>query len=365
MKIVQIISNLGNGGAEKFTIELSNELSKNNSVSLVSFRKVNNGMIFPKLLDKNVTLIELAKKQGFSLKIYFQLLKILYREKPNVVHFHLDSTFKYVFPFVFLLQKTNFVYTIHCNIMESNRKIFAFLNKYFSFHKRVKYVCISSSIFEEFSQTFPAITFKMIENGLQIYNTKEKAENPISDKFQKSVLYNKVLIAVGRISLQKNYVLLLESISHFPNVKVNIIADLETADKEYYKKLLHIQPNNVEFIGKSDKVIELMKLSDAFIMSSSFEGLPISALEAMSVGLPILTTPCGGMVDLVENNANGFISEDFSQEKFIHTINTFLSSTQEIIEKIRKNNINTFAQHYTMKTCAEKYVQLYFNKNRR
>ncbi len=364
MKIVQIISNLGNGGAEKFTIELSNELAKSNEVTLVTFKNITNEMIFPRLLSENVKLIELSKKSGFSFTLYFRLLKILRSEKPKVVHFHLDATFKYVFLLSYFFSKIHFIYTIHTKPIPSNISIFSKISPKIFHRKNVYFVCISQSIQREFGIMFPQLTFHCIENGiLRMQKTDFFESVQLEVDALKKNDDTKVLVAVGKIDAIKNHLLLLKAMQKLrtENVIALVIGEFLDTDKEYHKQIEKNKTENVYFLSKRKNVIDYLLQSNAFAMTSVFEGLPISALEAMSVGLPIITTPCGGMIDLIENNVSGWISEDFSEGEFTKIIKNFLSSPTEKVENISKNNKLAYDERYTMKKCAENYYKLYKN----
>ena len=65
------------------------------------------------------------------------------------------------------------------------------------------------------------------------------------------------------------------------------------------KDLKKITPKIVTYISDVESVADYLCNSDAFFLSSTHEGMPISVIEAMSIGLPIICTPAGGLVDMV------------------------------------------------------------------
>ncbi len=364
MKIVQIISGLANGGAEKFTIELSNELGKNNEVTLITFRDIDEQMIFPKWINENVQVLELGKKSGFSVKLYYQLFKILKKINPEVVHFHLDATFKYVFLMAFIFTKAQFIFTIHSKPIPSNISIFKKINKIIPTKKNVKYVCISKNIFYKFKEMFPKTTFYCIENGVtKLIPTENllKVQKEINNF--KNNKETKILVSVGRLDKFKNHILLQRTLNNFPyeNVKAIVIGEDPNNDVLYSEELKKNTTPIVQFIGKKENVADYLFCADAFVLTSLFEGLPISALEALSAGLPILTTPCDGMIDLIQNDINGFISKDFSEGEFTRIVKNFISSPIQKLKNIAENNTIVYNEKYTMKICAEKYYELYKN----
>lgn len=87
--------------------------------------------------------------------------------------------------------------------------------------------------------------------------------------------------------------------------------------------------NIVIFEGwvSGDKKIELLNKSDAYILPSYKEGLPISILEAMSYGMPIISTPVGGIPEIVSNGENGYLVEPGNKEDIYKAIISLLNDS--------------------------------------
>ena len=79
--------------------------------------------------------------------------------------------------------------------------------------------------------------------------------------------------------------------------------ELNKAKKLSKKLRIH---NNIHFVGKSRNIKNYLKKSDLFLLPSESESFGLVALEAMSFGVPVITTSSGGVTELVMNNKNGF-----------------------------------------------------------
>lgn len=361
MKIFQIISSLGNGGAEKLVVELSNELSQNENVTLISLKKIESWMFFPKKLNKNVQLIQLTQQKGFHFKVFLHLYILLKKEKPDVVHVHLNMALYYTLILIPLFPKIQFIHTIH-SMFEPHKKLFNKL-KYLPYYKRVLNVCLSNSIKTRFKKSFPELPFSTIENGvseMKITPAFEAAEFGL-DLFRIDSS-TKLILFIGSLSYAKNIPLLInvfkELLQH--NVKLIIIGkgDIEMENLLSNKCTTS---NNIFYMGPKENIADYMKLSDALILTSRYEGMPIVVLEALSIGLPILSTPVGGMVDIVQEGKNGFLSKSQSKEDILEIVEKFLSLDENMINQIKTNNGELFKKRYSMKTCANKYLDLYRN----
>ncbi len=142
-----------------------------------------------------------------------------------------------------------------------------------------------------------------------IYNGIEKSD------LQKNVENSKLkIIFVGRFSKQKNPELLIRAASRLPN---NLLKQIEilligNGQKTYLiNNLIKLNKNLFVKIFPSvnrDGIIQLLQDSDIFVLSTNWEGLPYSILEAMSVGLPVIATDVGGINELVDSSC-GFLIE--------------------------------------------------------
>ena len=122
---------------------------------------------------------------------------------------------------------------------------------------------------------------------------------------------------------------------------------------------MELKPDNVHFLRRKNNVADYLSLSDALIFSSIHEGMPITAIEAMSVGLPIICTPAGGLVDMIKPGINGFIADDFSEKALLEQSNNFLEADEETLKRISENNIREFEEKYSIERCAADYLRLY------
>lgn len=93
-----------------------------------------------------------------------------------------------------------------------------------------------------------------------------------------------------------------------------------------------------------DKKIELLNKSDAYILPSYKEGLPISILEAMSYGMPIISTPVGGIPEIVSNGENGYLVEPGNKEDIYKAIISLLNNT-DLRNRMGKVSLARVGEH--------------------
>lgn len=362
MKILQVISGLGTGGAEKFVVELSNELSENHSVTLCSFKTVADTMPFPKLLHARIPLITLGKKKGPDPGIYRKLYRLIKAEKPDVIHFHLDATLKYILPFVLVFSKIRFIHTLHSDVNAEKRKIFRQLRSVKRLVRKIKLVCIAANIRNEFQTEFPFFQFELVENGIAPFATTAKADEVRREiEHLKPVAHTQVLLSVGRLDANKNQALLIEAMHELKasGVICLIIGKDSSHDKAYQNHLNSLKGSTVILLGAKDNVADYMACCDAFVLTSLNEGMPISVLEAMSYGLPVIATPAGGLRSMIRDGVNGFVAEDFSKPDYIKALRSYMNLERGKRESIAAENRNAFLENYSIGVCATRYLSLY------
>ena len=133
-----------------------------------------------------------------------------------------------------------------------------------------------------------------------------------------------------------------------PEVKIAVAGDgdMEQETKELAKGLQLEQ--NVDFLGFCANPLKLMHDAKVMVMTSRWEGTPMCVLEAMSLGLPIVSTPTDGVKDLIENDVTGFLSEN--DEELIAKVVEIVSDAEkqkrmsEAIQTVAKdvNNIDEY-----------------------
>lgn len=142
---------------------------------------------------------------------------------------------------------------------------------------------------------------KIIVNPIQVYDTALSVEERNLDR----------VVTVGRLDRQKNHSMLIEAIDLARRSNPKLVLDIygEGPDRIKLEELIK-RRNLSECVTLNGNVSDVHKhLADAgaFALSSDFEGLSNALMEAMSMGLPCVTTNCAGADDLVEDNVSGII----------------------------------------------------------
>ena len=360
MKILQVIPHLGSGGAERFVVDLSNELIKQgHEVVLLTFYDLEGKYGFYKNeINKNVKQISIHKNIGFSLKAVWKIIDVVKREKPDIIHSHVNSLQYTIFPQVFIAKG---VHTVHNEAhLEASGKFAIGLRKLAFKYNLVQPVTISRESHDSFV-AFYGRDAVLINNGRSVDSNIEvsnEVRNEISS-YKKSGK-TRVIVQLARFQTQKNIPMMARVANRLYNegYEFCLLFIGSTENKPIVDEVKSLMPPCAHILGERNNPLEYLKVADAFALTSLYEGMPISLLEALSVGAIPVCTPVGGIPNVVTNESNGFLSNDNSEAAYYKAMKKFLEVDKETLNLMSKKAEQSFAP-YSMVECAGKYLQLY------
>lgn len=333
MKIMQVIPYFCFGGAETMCENLTYALTEmGHSVTVVSLYNEKTP-IAQRMEDAGIRILYLDKKLGLDLSMVPKLKKIMQREKPDVVHTHLD-VIKYAVAAARLCGIHRCIHTVH-NVAheEAEGRIQKLINTiYFKLGWSVP-VALSPEVRKTIVSFYglKEEAVPMIFNGVDLTKCCPKTEYALSKPA--------VLLHIGRFNEQKNHKGILEAFSEIlktaPNCILQLIGDGDLRDEtETYAQTLGIR-DKVAFLGNRTNVYPFLQAADIFLMPSKFEGMPMTIIEAMGTGLPIVASAVGGVPDMLEAGKSGMLVS-CEPEKVAQAVLQLLQQ-KELREKLGTN----------------------------
>ena len=338
------------GGAETMVSRLASNinLDKIDVEVICIYGNPQNNRLENSILNSEVKIKYIGKSKGFSLSAVYKLWKELSSYHPTVVHTHLSACV-YCTPWV-LGHNVKMLHTIHntpkFELIKPKKKIM--------------------SIMYRIGKAIPVAISKEIQDMMtEEYKLRSEAEliyNPVDvDKFYKNNEKHKgiCLVTAGRLSKEKNQKMLVDAIKvlcqKYENLSLTILGDgpLKNELENYVEDkglsdIIHLEGNvaNVE---------EYFSKSDIFVLSSSYEGLPLVILEAMAAKLPIVSTDVGGIKDIVTNN--GLLVESENTDALVNVLEKVIED-KDLREELGNNSFEN-VQVFDSSIIADQYVQLY------
>lgn len=170
------------------------------------------------------------------------------------------------------------------------------------------------------------------------------------------------LVMVARFSEQKDHKTLLKALSTIDRKLWSL--DLVGKGKYFDKtKILVSDYNldrNVNFLGERNDVLDLLQKSDIFLLISNWEGYPLSILEAMSCGLPIIASDVGGVNEAIKDGFNGYLVPRNDPVYLEKSINKLIDS-YDLRQEYSVNNINDFNNKHHVSNMVKQTFKVYFD----
>ena len=360
MRILQFIYTLGSGGGEKFVVDLSNELSRlGHEVHLITVSEEEERYKFNKqFLSGDVTYHCLHCSVKLNLSTIPKLERLIEEINPDVVNSHLNIL--YLYRLSLRRKDIKFIYTLHsvANVC-IGKGIFRWLAKYFFKKGYITPITISAECANSYVKYLGLPKPAMIVNG--------RDKTPVSERFDavkaeimsyKGCNESKVFIHVARCNPLKNQGLLIESFNKLASsgFDFTLLVIGNYFDTEAGEDLKAMACDRIHFLGEKNNVSDYLACSDYFCLSSKFEGLPISLLEALAYGVTPICTAVGGIPDVIIDGKSGYLSTDLTVDSFVSTIKRALARPISSADLIA-----IYENKYSMKTCAAKYLELYRN----
>ena len=338
------------GGIFTYITNLANELSKQFDVYIAYAVRPQTPLDYERYFSKNIKLIKVKNfKREISfkdIKAFFEIRKICKMVKPDIIHLH-SSKAGILGRWAFNGKKIPLFYTPHgysflmTDISPEKEKLYKTLEKVSSNRN-----CTTISCSYGENQETKKITKRAlyVDNGINI----EKI-NSVVTPLKKVKNKKPVVFTIGRISRQKDPALFNKIAEHFKNVKFVWIGDGKLRNQ--------LTSSNIEIIGwKSEKeVLKLANNYDIFLLTSDWEGLPLSLLEAMYLKKVCVVSNVIGNNDVITNNENGFLCS--SLDDYINVINKLIKNG--VSDSLLMNAQNDIIRHYNSTKMAESYAAIY------
>ena len=356
-KVVHLVYSMGCGGLEKVIVNLINgsyEEVEHIIISLTPEFEMTAGII------PDIKIFCLDKKPGKDIGCHHRLYKLLKKLSPDAINTYNFGTIEYHLT-AFLAGVKTRVHSDHGHGGDAQDG----LNKKNNFIRKVSsffindYVVVSQDLMDWVTRVVKVKPQRLhlIQNGVDVPDSLAN----IKTKVPKSP----VICTVGRLDPVKNQTLLLNAfkIVHdkSANARLKIVGDgPERENLEREAAQLKVT-QFVDFMGYREDVREQLITSDVFVLSSHYEAMPMTILEAMAIGCPVVTTDVGGIRHFVDDTYVTYSSPGKAEELAEHLLLS-LQYLPEQQEKIKKS-FELVKSSYSLQAMAARYTSIYYNKN--
>jgi glycosyltransferase involved in cell wall biosynthesis len=350
IKVLHIIKSLGRGGAEMLLPETLKEHNQEQfEFHYIYFLPWKNQMV--QAIETSGGKVScLSAKNNVQLVLqYKQIIKYCQVNQIQLIHAHLPWA-GFVSRFVYFKTGIPVLYTEH-NLQERYHFLTRFINKW-SFNYQTMAIGVSEDVsLSILKNIYPTIPCKTILNGVNVQNfQRNNSDERVKIRKQYAIPENALLVGtVAVFRFQKRLDKWLEimkiAVDQNPNI-YGIIVGAGILEPDIYAKhkALNLE-GKVFFSGIQTNVKPYYEAMDVFMMSSSFEGLPIALLEAMSMGCAIVSTDAGGIKEVLSDTENGIVV----------AVDEWKSMSKAILELAQNPSQLTYFQTEARKRVTENF----------
>ena len=349
-KVLMVIPSLLQGGGQKFVLDLTKALDKQQfTVKILIYYDAIADLFKEEIsnLDE-VEIIKLNKKVGVDITFFKKVKKVVKEYDPDIIHTHLD-TLLYLFP-AFKKRQIK-LHTVHTMARKEASGLQRLVRKIAFKLLKVKPIGISDIVAKSIEDCYKMKNVPVVYNGVV-------CKNYAGEK----ILHSGVnIITTGTLYEVKNHKYLIDcfyQLTHKHNdISLTILGNGPLReDLQKHVEKLGI-PDKVFLAGEVADVRSYLLKADIFASTSLFEGLPLSMLEAMAAGLPIVANDVGGIPDIVKDGFNGYLVPLWEKDKYIEALDKMIYNAQQ--RELFAENAKKFVVNYDESKTVEGYEKLY------
>ena len=339
-------------GAPRLIVDEINNLDRTKyQLVLLTFFEVGAENNFFDLLPDEVTSYKLNFKNFYDIKNWFKLCKILKEYKPNMVLSHLffsNTVLRILKPFF----KYKIVIYEH-NTYTKKTRLQVLIDRILS-RLTYKIIAVSGTVkqFTANQEKINSEKFVVLSDSINYHHIQSKIEGCDKDELKQKLGFkkeDKLIINAAKFNWQKNHQLLIDSFAEFSkqnsDYKLIILGNGVLWDffNQYIKKIK--MEDRIFLLGRQKNILDYMFISEFFLLTSKIEGFCIACIEAMAIGLPVVSTNVAGPDEYIVNGFNGYLVKSDNKEEID-------AAMQKVADQGRNSfsdNCRQTAQNYDVK----------------
>ena len=354
-----IVGKNDGGGMSVYVQQISKYLSENHRVTVVTGEKADS------FTDKNLEFISL---DIFESELNVEDKEIYLQEFKNKLVDSLDlNSFDVIHAHYWLsgLVAKEISNELNIPFIFTSHSLGIFLDGYNKERVDCEKIVMTSTNLVTASSVFETMliadTYKIDENKIKKITPGVDRKIFIPDL---SVEKENIILSIGRIQEQKGQLQTIEFLNNFKKIQNDfkcyfVGGPSGKHGNEYLHELKQTIKDfnldkHVEFLGDlpQTEIIELFKKAKLLIHTSKFETFGLVAIEANTMGVPVLTTNNGSLMEIIENNKNGYLSENLIDSNINNFVNNLFNNVTKY-EEIHLSCIEKSKKYDWMKTANE------------
>ncbi|MCL2390199.1 MAG: glycosyltransferase family 4 protein [Endomicrobia bacterium] len=375
LKVCYIITKLELGGAQKLALYTAEHLDKTKFESFIISGK--GGILDKEALEKFklLQLNSLVRKVSpfKDLKAIFEIYAILKKEKPDIVHTHSSKAGILGRIAAKFAGIKTVIHTIHGYGFNETQKWYAkyfyvYIEKFCAFITDRLIAVSKEDIRKGLCYKIAKDTkFTLIRAGIDTEFYKNYAYNT---DFRNSLIQNKeakIITTIGPFKPQKNlkdFIKAARIVADKTDNAFFLIAGDGDQRTELENLILSLNlKDKIVLLGWRKDIADILYASDIFVMTSLWEGLPCTILEAMCCSKPVIANAVDGVKEIIEENKTGFKVNPYDFQYTAEKI-LYLLQNESVMVEMGKSAKKSIGREFDINYAVKQQEELYFNLNK-
>jgi len=351
---------IGMGGSEHVVYDIARKLDRKHfSVIIISFE---DGPVRYLYEEIGIKVHVLLKKKKNDINFYQRFRKILNKEKIDIINAH------HYYPFIYSFIATigtsiKLIYTEHSRWQLEQLPIAKKILNIIMLRKSDALVAISKQIEDYYLHRLRINPIKIcqISNGVDLDIYKKKVESKIKQDIGLQ-LHEKTIGMVANLRPEKNHKLLISAfvnvVKVMKDVRLILIGlDCMNGEIQSFANQTSVS-DKIHFLGQREDIPELLSILDIICLPSQYEGLPLTILEGMACGVPVVGSDVLGISEVVEHDVNGLLFPLNDERKLTDTLLLVLNDSK-LRDRFSKDGRLFVIQNYSLDKKVGEYERLF------
>ncbi len=362
--VCQLVHGLPVGGTEVLVDRLVRRLASRFRIVIACLDEI--GELGQRLIDDGVQVHSLHRRPGFDWSCVRRLARLLADERVQLVHAHQYTPFAYAAATRLLGRRPRIVFTEHGRFYPDyasrKRKVF---NRLMT-TRRDRLIAVGASVRQALidNEGLSASQIQVIYNGVDLSPLAGASGRRAPMRQELGVTDDEFLVLqVARLNTIKDHATairaLAAAIPSCPHMRLALVGDGPERQNIETQIAAHKLEKHVTMLGQRRDVADLLAAADAFLLTSVSEGIPVTIIEAMATGLPVVSTAVGGVPELISHGESGLVAPAGDDAQLAEALVRLASDAglrSQLAECARRRAVTRFSEDQMVDQYARLYV---------
>jgi L-malate glycosyltransferase len=361
--VCQIVHSLRVGGAELLAINLARRLRGSCRFLFVCLDE--EGPLAKTLRQEGFPVHVVGRRPGADVRCSLRLARILSREKVDLIHAHQYAPFFYGITARLLSRRPSVLFTEHGRTFPDHPRLKRILANRLLLERRDRVTGVGQVIRQVLidNEGIPPNRIQVIYNGIETARFTRSAEVRAAIRGQWGLAPTDfAVIQVARLDPVKDHAAAIRAAERVAaraeSVHFFFVGDgPERAEVEAMVRYRNLE-RRVHVLGTRGDVPKLLQAADAALLTSRSEGIPLTLIEAMAAGLPVVSTRVGGVGEVIEDGLQGYLVEPGDDSALADRL-LRLAHDSVLCEQMGRNGRMRANALFSESRMNEEYARLY------